>query len=454
MANKTRLQKKERIYDGGITQQDRLTDERRRLDIILQSPEIFHFDIAKYMQAYSSASAIDCYSRARLYDMYESAMLDLHLSGLIDKRLDGVSLCPIEFIGKDGKPDETVNDQLKAPWFSNFIEDLLMSKFYGYGLFQFYKEGDWINYYKVPYKHFDPVRREILRYENDQSGEPLDNFSNMLYVGKGDRDLGLMAKLVPMVLYKRGNMGDWANFCQIFGIPIREYTYDEGDEDTRQKLLRDAMGQGANAVYIHPKNSTLNLIDSATKQGSSELYKTFADTCNLEMSIAVLGNTLTTAAQTTGSQALGTVHAEEENKKQKRDRRDIENILNYDMIDIFEDLGFNVRGGHFSYVLSKNIDTTAQITIVEKLNAMGLPMSDDYLYETFNVDKPENYEQMKADKAAEKARQEELRAQLEQLTAERLNGPQNAPNEPEKKDKTISNRLRSFFALAPEDGAL
>ena len=443
---------KDRITAGGFTQQSNLQEERHKLDIILQSPEIFHFNINKYMQAYQSASAVDCYNRARLYDMYESAMLDLHLSGLIEKRLDGVSLCPIEF-SRDGKPDDVINEQLRAPWFTDFIDDLLMTKFYGYGLFQFYREGNWIQYFKVPYKHFDPVKRQILKYEHDQSGEPMENFSNMLYVGKGDRDLGLMAKIVPMVLYKRGNMGDWANYCQIFGIPIREYTYDAGDEETRLRLLRDAQKQGANAVYIHPKDSTLNLIDSASKQGSSELFARFADTCNLEMSIAVLGNTLTTAAQTTGSQALGTVHAEEENKKQKRDRQFILNVLNYEMTDIFSQLGFNVAGGKFDYVQSKNIDTTAQIAIVEKLNAMGLPMSDDYLYETFNVDKPENYEQLKADKAAEKARQEEMRQRLEEMTAQRLNAPQNTNQAPSGDNGTISNRLKTFFGLAPEGGA-
>jgi phage gp29-like protein len=450
MARKAKYNKKGRIYEGGITQTSNLPEERRQLDIILQSPEVFHFDINKFMQAYNSASAIDCYNRARLYDMYESAMMDLHLSGLIDKRKDGVSLVPIEF-RRDGKPDDIINEQIQAPWFSDFVEDILMTKFYGYGLFQFVKDGEWISYYKVPYKHFDPVRREILRYEYDSTGEPLENFDNILYVGKGDRDLGLMAKIVPMVLYKRGNFGDWANYCQIFGIPIREYTYDAGDEETRQRLIRDARRQGANAVYIHPKDSNLNIIDSATKQGSSELFKAFNETCNIEMSIAVLGNTLTTAAQSTGSEALGSVHAEEENKKQKKDRQYILNVLNYEMTDIFESLGFNVRGGKFAYVESKNIDTTAQIAIVEKLNAMGLPISDDYLYETFNIEKPEAYDEIKAQKAAEKARQEEMRAQLEQLTAERLNNP---PKREEDETGQITNRLKNFFGLAPEGGAL
>ena len=141
MARKAKYNKKGRIYEGGITQTSNLPEERRQLDIILQSPEVFHFDINKFMQAYNSASAIDCYNRARLYDMYESAMMDLHLSGLIDKRKDGVSLVPIEF-RRDGKPDDIINEQIQAPWFSDFVEDILMTKFYGYGLFQFVKDGE------------------------------------------------------------------------------------------------------------------------------------------------------------------------------------------------------------------------------------------------------------------------------------------------------------------------
>ena len=50
--------------------------------------------------------------------------------------------------------------------------------------------------------------------------------------------LGIFAELMPAVLYKRGDMADWAQFCNIFGMPIREYTYDAGDETARKRLLR------------------------------------------------------------------------------------------------------------------------------------------------------------------------------------------------------------------------
>lgn len=437
------------ITSGGITQ---IQDARTRLDIILQSPEIFHFDIAKYMNSLESASAIDCYNRSRLYDMYGSALLDLHLSGIIDKRLIGVSRIPIEF-RRDGKPDDAVNVHLKSPWFRRFVKDVLWSRFWGFSLFQFYRDDrGWIGYDLIDRKHYDPVRREILRYETDSSGIPVENFPNVLYVGDGPRSLGILARLVPMVLYKRGNIGDWAEFCQIFGMPIREYTYDAGDEEARQRLLTDAKSQGANAVYIHPKDSTLNLVESGNKSGTVDVYERFAAMCNTEMSIAVLGNTLTTDAKSTGTQALGKVHQDEEDQLKEDDRDFVLDVLNYDMADIFSSLGVNTEGGEFTYVTTKRVDKTVQINVVEKLSNMGLPISDDYLYETFEIDKPDDYDARKADIQAraeeERQRREEQRAAFEHG----LNGNR-PPVEDRSGTSSLVDRLRGFFASAPQDGA-
>lgn len=49
--------------------------------------------------------------------MYESALLDLHLSGVLAKRLRGVTRLPIEFL-RDGKPDDSINAQLRSPCIS------------------------------------------------------------------------------------------------------------------------------------------------------------------------------------------------------------------------------------------------------------------------------------------------------------------------------------------------
>ena len=433
--------KQGKIIQGGML----VPQGMRQPDIVLQMPEIFMFDMNAYMQSVKAAKGIDYSNRARLYDMYDSASLDLHLSGVIAKRMRGVTKIPIEF-RRNGVPDDAINNQIKSPWFKQLRKDLVMSEFWGFTLVQFYlnEEGN-IRYDLINRKHYDPIHRKLLKYQGSMDGVPIDDFPDMLFVGS-ERDLGIYAELLPAVLYKRGDMSDWAQFCNIFGMPIREYTYDAGDEDARRRVIADARRQGANAAYIHPKESELKLVEAGNKTGSSDLYRTFAEYWDSKMSIRVLGNTLTTDAKSTGTQALGSVHKEEEDEMNSDDRDFILDILNYDMRPIFASLGFNVEGGEFVYAKKDKINPAQQIDIVQKLSSMGLPIDDDYLYETFCVAKPDNYKQLKEEKEAAKA------AFREQL------GMQGNDDDKKKQDKNTNKtafkqHLKSFFGLAPDKGA-
>ncbi|MBQ1754395.1 MAG: DUF935 family protein [Bacteroidales bacterium] len=413
--------------------------------IILQSPELFHFNIRLYMGALQSASAIDFYNRTQLYDIYHSIItMDGHLSGIINKRLSAIARERFEF-QRDGKPVDEVNEQIKSPWFRAFIKEAINSKLWGFTLCQFRRdEKGWITFDLIDRKHFDPVKRQVLLYETDVNGAPLELFSNCLVICDDPRGLGVLATCAPYALYKRGNLGDWAQFCQVFGMPIREYTYSAGDEDARKRLLDDARKQGVNAVYIHPEGSAMTLHEAQGKSGTNDLYERFTNNCNDEMSIAVLGNTLTTKSDTNGTQALGTVQAKEQMKITEDDVQFILDLLNYDMTDIFASLGVNTEGGEFVRVEQKYQDKQVQINVVSKLKDMGLPMSDDYLYQTFDVEKPEDYDARKEAIEAEKAAQAERARQL----ADRLN---QEPTNAEK--RKFLDRFRSFFGLAPQGGA-
>jgi len=433
--------KQGKIIQGGML----VPQGMRQPDIVLQMPEIFMFDMNAYMQSVKAAKGIDFSNRARLYDMYDSTSLDLHLSGVIAKRMRGVTKIPIEF-RRNGVPDDEINKQIKSPWFKQLRKDLVMSEFWGFTLVQFYRndEGN-IRYDLINRKHYDPIHRKLLKYQGSMDGVPIDDFPDMLFVGS-ERDLGIYAELLPAVLYKRGDMSDWAQFCNIFGMPVREYTYDAGDEEARRRVIDDARRQGANAAYIHPKESELKLVEAGNKTGSSDLYRTFAEYWDSKMSIRVLGNTLTTDAKSTGTQALGSVHKEEEDEMNSDDRDFILDILNYDMRPIFASLGFNVEGGEFVYAKKDKINPAQQIDIVQKLSSMGLPIDDDYLYETFCVAKPDNYKQLKEEKEAAKV------AFREQL------GLQVNDDDKKKQDKNtdktaFKQHLKSFFGLAPDKGA-
>lgn len=429
-----------KIVQGGF----RKIAGNRPPDVFLQMPELFMFNMKDYMDSVRNAKSIDFSYRVKLFDMYESAQLDLHLSGVLDKRLRGVTRIPIEF-QRDGKPDDTINRQLRSPWFKQLCKDLVMSQFYGFTLVQFYldDEGD-IRYDLINRKHYDPVFHKILKYQGDLDGVDIENFSNTLFVGT-ERGLGIFAEILPAVLYKRGDMSDWAKFCNIFGMPIREYTYDAGDEDARKKIIADARNQGSNAVYIHPNESEMKLIEAGNKTGSSDLYQNFAEYWDSKISIRVLGNTLTTDAKDTGTQALGTVHKEEENDMNVDDRNFLLDILNYDMKPIFTSLGFNVEGGDFVYAHKDKVDTQEMLNVVKGMKEMGLPMDDDWLYETFGIEKPKDYDKQKESIEAQK-----------QTIRERLQGAGGRPHreEPLNTDKKpFKDRLKSFFGVAPAIGA-
>ena len=446
------FKKKERITEGGLLTTNNQPEKPMRPlfktpDIILQMPELFFFDMNNYMQSINSAKAIDFYSRVQLYDMYESCLLDPFLSGVLDKRRIGVSRIPVEF-RRDGKPVDEVNRQIKAPWFRKFLKDVLDSKLWGYALFQFYRDerDGYIRYYKVPYKHFDPVKRCLLRNQEDQTGISIDAFANMLCVCDDPRSLGILAELVPMVLYKRQDMGEWAMFCQIFGMPIREYTYDGGDEEARKRLLQDARSQGTNAVYIHPKESTLNIIESGNKSGTVDLYERFKDACNKEISIRVLGNTLTTDAQKTGTQSLGQVHQEEEDHIKADDRDFVLDVLNYEMTDIFNSLGVDTSGGEFVYAETLALNPNQQVDVIQKAAAMGLPIGHDYMYKVLCIEKPDDYDQQMEQIKAEKEAERQLQEQMAKAMPSRNNNQQN-------NNQQNNTTAENFFANAPHDGA-
>ncbi len=428
--------------------------------VILSPPRRFGVDISDYMAAVRSAETVDMPSRTRLYDLYADILMDTHLSSVIDKRINSVLSTDIEFRRKDNKPDDVINDQIRSPWLSRLVRDILMARFWGFTLCQFYRDGEWVDYNLIPRKHACPVRRIIKRYQSDVSGIPWEDYDNFLFAGDPE-DLGLLAKAAPWVIYKRNTTGDWSQFSEVFGMPIQEYTYDSDDDESRRRAIADASAIGSLATFIHGRDTSLNLLEAGNKTGSADVYERLIERCNSEISKLILGNTLTTEASDTGTQALGSVHKKGEDAIIQADRNYLLDVLNYNLTDILADLGFNVAGGSFYFPERKVIDDTTRANILVQLsNTFKLPIDDDYLYEQFGIDKPADYDAVKA-QALQRALELEQRIQGKDAPDE---DPQDAPEgedddkeddkEQPKDNKSLRNRLRAFFGRAPQgDGA-
>lgn len=416
--------------------------------IVLTQPKRFGLDIADYMAAIRAAEDVDFPRRYRLYDLYSDILMDTHLSCVIEKRKNAVLCSNIEF-RRGGRPDKAVNEQISSPWFNRLVSDILDARFWGFTLCQFYKDGEWAGYDLIPRKHVDPVRRLILRRQTDITGRPWDDYADLLFVGSPD-DLGLLAKAAPWVIYKRNTTGDWSQFSELFGMPIQEYIYDSDDEESRQRAIDDAAQMGSLAQFFHDESTKLNLIEAGNKTGSADVYERLCERCNNEISKLVLGNTLTTESSERGTQALGTVHKKVEDKVAQADKLYVLNVLNYDMTDIFARFGIRTEGGQFCFPEKKEIDPASKVNILTQLKTgFNLPVSDDYLYEEFGIEKPADYGRLKKEQAEERKRKEAAAVQVRKPDKDD-NGREPEPLPSQK--RSFLSRLAGFFGKAPSSG--
>lgn len=417
--------------------------------IRLTQPKRFNIDTSDFMAAIHAAENVDYAQRTKLYDLYTDILLDAHLSSVIDKRKNAVLSSSVEF-QRNGKPDDAINEQILSPWFYRCVSDILDARFWGFSLLQFYKNNEWIDYDLVPRKHVEPIRKLILSRQTDIQGISWDEFSDLLFVGR-DADLGLLAKAAPWVIYKRNTTADWAQFSEVFGMPIQEYIYDTDDEDARERALQDANSIGSLATFIHGKDTELQLREAGNKTGSADVYERLVERCNSEISKLILGNTLTTESSDNGTQALGTVHKKVEESVAKADREYVLKVLNYDMTDIFARMGINTSGGKFCFPEKKDVDPNTEMSVLTQLHTtFSLPIDDDYLYEKFGIEKPKDYDQQKQQQVEEKkAREERLKQQTEEEDPDGTTQTSKGKGQISR----FKNRLHSFFVKAPENGA-
>ena len=110
-------------------------------------------------------------------------------------------------------------------------------------------------------------------------------------------------------LFKNYVLKDWVTFTEVFGQPLRVGKYHPGaSEKDKQALLTAVSRIGTDAAAIMPESMIIEFTE-AHQNGSSELYQSFCEYLDAQVSKAVLGQTLTTEMpRSGGSRAAAQVH--------------------------------------------------------------------------------------------------------------------------------------------------
>lgn len=346
-------------------------------------------------------------SRVGLYDLYDDIELDGQVISTWDKRSDALTNKRLLF-KRDGNEDEEITKLLNSPDMRLFVKELHKTISYGFTLVQvnniWYDEDEEryrISWDLIPRKHVHPEPGfECISKEQSMATKdflylekPLSDY--MVWAGD-PKDKGILGAVAQYVIYKRGGFGDWAQFSEMFGMPFRELSYDDYDQATRLKL-EQAMEDWAAAGYIiKPKGAELTLHDTGGSTSSADVYDLLISKCDAAISKIILGNTLTTEQGEIGSQALGEVHKEAESEKNASDQLFILSVLNTRFRAVLKRFGFNLTGGEIMYEgLETDWERLKTKWDVVKEISDKVPVDDDFIYEEFDIPKPENYEDMK-----------------------------------------------------------
>lgn len=377
-------------------------------------------DIKNWRNALTSAERG---RRTTLYDLYDDILLDNFLDESIQKRVEAITNADLVFINEKGESVLEIDSMIDSTGFEELLTEILSAKFWGCSLTQIdFTSDKRLLTYAIPKKHIRPVEKTIAFDQNDDTGYPFEQDDRFLFAGN-DKNLGLILKACPYVIYKRGGFGDWAQFAEVFGMPFRKATYDTYDENTRV-LLEKAMEAAGSAQYaVIPKGSDFDIIDSKS-QGNGQIYKLLRDACNEEILIGILGQSMTTTNGASRSQSE--THMEVQENKHKSDRRFVQRILNEKLLPILIKRGFKAQGGWFSFPeKGESISLKDRITIDNQLNNL-IAIPEDYFYETYGIPKP---------KKSEKGAKSDSDEGSEKETSS-------------DKDKKLINRINDFFVRA------
>lgn len=361
-------------------------------------------DIQKWRTALILAESLTGL-RIQLYELYEDIKLDPVLSDLMDKRILGVTKNKMIYVDENGEEIESTKDFVKKLQFRKLRKDIQLAKFWGITVDELIYENNEFRFYSVPRRNIRPRPGKIVydQYGDDGIYYRDPTYSKYVLEVGDTEDLGLLLKAAPYVLWKRGTIGDWATFCEIFGMPFRKATWDGFNENTRLQL-EEAMAKAGSAAYaVLPRDTEMEFLEAKNTATSGQVYDDLRKGCNQELSVLILGQTETTM-KTAGS--LGgndDTHQKTEDEINADDREEELCIFNEKVKPILVNLGILKDGGSFTHK-EEDVDLSPKdaVAIAIQLRNSGTPVSDDTMYRISTIEKPEEYDQLKADMQAEK----------------------------------------------------
>ncbi|MCU4521946.1 DUF935 domain-containing protein [Acinetobacter ursingii] len=275
-------------------------------------------------------------------------MYDDEIYQCVEKRQDKLESAPFKLEPSEGLPAQILTSELKK-WWSELSLGTQDARWYGYSVLEavytkpeqlsLFIEGpnitpfigwQWIG--KKPMQWFEPKndgRLMLLQMYNNQHRdiECDQQFKHFLTQCKPSYENpygeALFSRLYWLWFFKNGTTKFWAKFVERFGNPLLK-----GKSKNVEAMLKALLNAHASSVLsLNPDEDVDIITASSNGNGGSAAFESFDKKIERSIQKVILGQTLTSGTDNSGSRALGEVHLEVQNNKVNADIRMITSTI-------------------------------------------------------------------------------------------------------------------------------
>jgi len=233
--------------------------------------------------------------------------------------------------------------------------------------------------------------RELRLMDGTADGEQLPPYKFICHTPKVMAGIPLMGGLARSALwawvFKSYALRDWAAFAELYGQPIRIGKYEQGATREDIAVLKRAVFElGSDAGAVIPAGMALEIIESAAKSASADLYQRLIEYLDRQVSKAVLGQTLTTDQGSSGSLAQARVHDEVRADLMRADARALSATLARDLIAPLIALNMpDAPMPRLTLIVEEPEDMAALADQLAKLAPLGMPIPHRWVREKWGI---------------------------------------------------------------------
>jgi len=266
--------------------------------------------VSDFVAEYQNASNYSYYRkygnridyRFRLMDLYDYAMLDLHLTSIVDSLFHQIIGERYAIHNADGKINVEATSLIKKSWFPKYIRGVLESKLFGYSLMELgdynKKTGTLKEVRMIERRNVAPLDNLVLENIHDSSGWDItsEELENDYILVDGDEGLGWLLKALPIVMSKRFALSSHTQYAETYGTPmIVGKTTDDSYEEKKSLANEIAEARDTRVIVtgLEDDITFLNQISNDTNKIYTELVRLTND----EMTMLILGQSATTESQ-------------------------------------------------------------------------------------------------------------------------------------------------------------